>query len=169
MNNIKKGEWIREEDIQLIAAINKAVTPRIDWTVILKNEYPEGRQLQQMKNRWKSLQRLCEFEEEQFKINVPKYIRHKDEAEKKREKGREAGRCKKISQSSVQNVNPKFKKSLSSLNYDFMTVAECAEILRVTPTTIRNMVKRNDVKAVRFGLNHKSMRIPRNEVEKLLS
>jgi hypothetical protein len=78
MNNIKKGEWIREEDIQLIAAINKAVTPRIDWTVISKNEYPEGRQLEQMKNRWKRLQSLCEFEEEQFKINVPKYIRHKD-------------------------------------------------------------------------------------------
>ena len=83
MNNLKRGEWIREEDVKLIAAINKAITPRIDWKIISKNEYPEGRHLDQMKMRWKRLQSLCEFEEEQFRINVPKYIRHKEEAEKK--------------------------------------------------------------------------------------
>ena len=121
-----------------------------------------------MKMRWKRLQSLCEFEEEQFRINVPKYIRHKEEAEKNRSKGREKGRSKMISESSVQNADLKFQKSLSSLSYDFMTVAECANFLRVTPTTIRNMVKRKDVKAVRFGINNKSIRIPRNEVEKLL-
>ena len=168
MNNLKRGEWIREEDVKLISAINKAITPRIDWKIISKNEYPEGRHLDQMKMRWKRLQSLCEFEEEQFRINVPKYIRHKEEAEKNRSKGREKGRCKMIAKSSVQNADLKFQKSLSSLSYDFMTVAECANFLRVTPTTIRNMVKRKDVKAVRFGINNKSIRIPRNEVEKLL-
>lgn len=166
---MKHEKWTREEDIDLIKTINKHLTPRIKWNEIESNQFPSGRNLISMKERWRRLSEFCSFENEQFRINVPKYIRHKEEAEKKREKGRSAGVFKKISESSVQNVNPKFEKSLSSLNYDFMTVAECAKFLRVTPTTIRNMVKRKDVKAVRFGLNNKSIRIPRNEVEKLLS
>ena len=50
---------------------------------------------------------------------------------------------------------------------DFLTVKEVANILRVSESTIRNYIKQDIIKAIKFGSNRRAtVRIPKSEVEK---
>ena len=156
--DMKNKYWEQEEDVSLVNTINKHLSPRVNWNEIDLNEYPSGRNLISMKERFRRLESFLIFEREQFEIDLDKYLKHRHEMMqvKKRNPGRP---FKEVS------IDPKWKKQLNGLHYDFMTVGECAEIFRVTAVTIRNMVKRKEIEAIRFGSNY---RIPRAEIDKLL-
>jgi excisionase family DNA binding protein len=146
---MKHEKWTREEDIDLIKTINKHLTPRIKWNEIELNEFPSGRNLISMKERWRRLSEFCSFENEQFRINIRPYVENK--APKKTH----------IKTTSIQ---------IDSMEY--MTTNEVADYLRVTAATVRNMILSNRIKAFRLpGSNEKysTYRIHKSEVQKILS
>jgi len=50
----------------------------------------------------------------------------------------------------------------------FYTVAEVAELLRVSESTIRNYIRRGYIKAIKFGMERRAtVRIPKSEIESL--
>lgn len=51
---------------------------------------------------------------------------------------------------------------------ELVTVQEVADYLRVHHVTVRNMIARNQIKVISFGM-HRTMRIPKSEIEKLFT
>ncbi len=158
---MKNKYWEQEEDVSLVNAINKHLSPRVKWNEIELNEFPSGRNLVSMKERFRRLEPFLIFEREQFQIDLDKYIKHRDEMMqvKKRQPGRPVA---------TVNIDAKWQKDLNCLNYDFMTIQEFSQVFRVTPTTVRNMIKRKEIKALRFGKRN-AVRIPRTEIDKLIT
>ena len=156
--DMKNKYWEQEEDVSLVNTINNHLSPRVNWNEIEFNEFPSGRNLTSMKERFRRLESFLIFEKEKFEIDLDKYLKHRhDMIDNKKKGGRPVA---------TVNIDPKWQKDLNGLHYDFMTILEFSEVFRVTPPTVRNMIKRKDIKAIRFGSNY---RIPRSEVEKLLS
>ena len=157
---MKHEKWTREEDLNLVNTINKHITPRVKWREIESKEFPYGRNLMSMKERFRRIESFLVFEREQFEIDLDKYVKHKDEMMEVRK--RNPGRA-----FATVNIDPKWKKDLNGLHYDFMTIQEFSEIFRVSPETVRNMIKRKEIKALHFGKRN-AVRIPRTEIDKLI-
>jgi len=166
LNNLFGNEWSESEDQAMLDLINRYLSPRIRWAEISESELIEGRTKMAMKERMKRLNEFLVFENERFQIDMKSYQAHKDsinrmklEEQKKREE-KEAIRN--------QKKSIRIPANAMDLRWDFMTTAECAELLRVTPATIRSMVKNSRLKAITLA-SSKTIRIPRSEIEKLLN
>ena len=56
------------------------------------------------------------------------------------------------------------------MEHEFYTVAEVANLLRVSESTIRNYIKKGFIKAIKFGPERRAtVRIPKSEIEGLYS
>jgi excisionase family DNA binding protein len=54
------------------------------------------------------------------------------------------------------------------MSQQFYTVAEFAQLLRVSESTIRNYIKKGYIKAIKFGTERRAtVRIPKSEIEAL--
>lgn len=157
LNNLNGNEWSESEDQALLDLINRHLSPRIRWSEISEAQLMEGRTLQSLKERIKRLHTFLVFENEKFQLNTEAYTAHKKRVEMIKTQTR-----KKNEKSQIRQATK------SELKWDFMTTAETAEVLRVTPTTIRNMVKDKRLKSINLGNSH-TIRIPRSEIERLLS
>jgi len=157
LNNLNGNEWSESEDQAMLDLINRHLSPRIRWSEISETQLMEGRTLQSLKERIKRLHTFLVFENEKFQLNTEAYTAHKKRVEMIRTQTR-----KKKEKSQIKQATK------SELKWDFMTTAECAEVLRVTSATIRNMVKSSRLKAITLG-SSKTIRIPRSEIEKLIS
>ena len=166
LNNLFGNEWSESEDQAMLDLINRYLSPRIRWAEISESELIEGRTKMAMKERMKRLNEFLVFQNERLQIEMKSYQAHKDsinrmklEEQKKREE-KEAIRN--------QKKSIRIPANAMDLRWDFMTTAECAELLRVTPATIRSMVKNSRLKAITLA-SSKTIRIPRSEIEKLLN
>lgn len=57
---------------------------------------------------------------------------------------------------------------MTEADKQFYTVNEVAQLLRVSPSTIRNYIKKNIIGAVRIGVGQRTMlRIPQAEITKI--
>jgi excisionase family DNA binding protein len=155
---MKHEKWTREEDLNLVNTINKHITPRVKWREIESKEFPYGRNLMSMKERFRRIESFLVFEREQFEIDLDKYQEY-EEKMNARTLGRPLAKL---------NIDSKWQKDLNGLHYDFMTVQEFAEIFRVSTQTVRNMIKRKEIKAMHFGKRN-AVRIPRTEIDKLIT
>jgi excisionase family DNA binding protein len=166
LKNLFGNEWSESEDQAMLDLINRYLSPRIRWAEISESELIEGRTKMAMKERMKRLNEFLVFQNERFQIDVKSYQAHKDSInrmkleEQKKRKEKEAIRN--------QKKSIRIPANAMDLRWDFMTTAETAEVLRVTPTTIRNMVKDKRLKSINLGNSH-TIRIPRSEIERLLS
>jgi len=166
LNNLFNNEWVEAEDQAMLDLINRHLSPRIRWSEISESELIEGRTKQAMKERMKRLNEFLVFQNERFQINMKSYQAHKEKFEKMKLEERKKREKKQAIHKQKKRVH--VPSHGMDLRWDFMTTAECAELLRVTPATIRNMVKDNRLKSINFGSSH-TTRIPRSEIEKLLS
>ena len=157
LNNLNGNEWSESEDQAMLDLINRHLSPRIRWSEISEAQLMEGRTLQSLKERIKRLHTFLVFENEKFQLNTEAYTAHKKRVEMIKTQTR-----KKNEKSQIRQATK------SELKWDFMTTAETAELLRVTPATIRNMVKDKRLKSISFK-NSYTIRIPRSEIERLLS
>jgi len=54
------------------------------------------------------------------------------------------------------------------MKHEFYTVAEVANLLRVSESTIRNYIRKGFIKAIKFGPERRAtVRIPKSEIEEL--
>jgi len=166
LNNLFGNEWSESEDQAMLDLINRYLSPRIRWAEISESELIEGRTKMAMKERMKRLNEFLIFENERFQIEMKSYQAHKEKVEKmKLEEQKKRGQKEAIRN---QKKSIRIPANAIDLRWDFMTTAECAKVLRVTPATIRSMVKNSRLKAITLG-SSKTIRIPRSEIEKLIS
>ena len=54
------------------------------------------------------------------------------------------------------------------MSQEFYTVAEFAQLLRVSESTVRNYIRKGYIKAIKFGTERRAtVRIPKSEIEAL--
>jgi|TARA_E500000331_G_scaffold351826_1_gene399212 excisionase family DNA binding protein len=54
------------------------------------------------------------------------------------------------------------------MSQEFYTVAEFAQLLRVSESTVRNYIRKGYIKAIKFGVERRAtVRIPKSEIEAL--
>ena len=166
LNNLFGNEWSESEDQAMLDLINRYLSPRIRWAEIIDSELLEGRTKTAMKERMKRLNEFLVFQNERFQIEMKSYQAHKEKVEKMKLEEQKKREQKEAIRNQKKSI--RIPANAIDLRWDFMTTAECAKVLRVTPATIRSMVKNSRLKAITLG-SSKTIRIPRSEIEKLIS
>ena len=156
MNNLNKSawgqKWTKDEQIQLVKIASKYTNPqgrRVFWSIIGKHDLPSGRTIQGCKEHWRILSQSCLFEDGSWNIQPRKYA----------EVFEEPTAPKKIYKAKVIHQQP----------IEYLKPGEVANIFRVSPVSVRNMIHRGDLKAVRLPGPRGGYRISRSEIEKLLA